>query len=198
MKGDMNLKTKLNSLNANVKYMFNDNSLVQVTANYSQNQWSMPFTGVSTISGNSGTIIIPQGTGLFGNNQTVLIDQNTTDTYIDATFFYLISNDLKIALGASFLNSTGGCTITPDNNQLKTVTTGTSYGISNPRPDDPWVGGPFSSMKLHANLHYQFTRNLGAGVDWQYVTLNEKVQGSYVGFSDFLGNLFRVSINYNL
>ncbi|MFA6572182.1 MAG: hypothetical protein WCT77_13220, partial [Bacteroidota bacterium] len=201
MKGDMNLKTKLSSINASVRYMFNENSAVQVTANYSKNQWSIPFSGVSAISDNSGTIgvLIPQGTGPFGDNKTVLIDQDITDMYIDATLLFSISDDMKLTLGASFLSSTGGGIITPDNNQLKTITaTATAYPIPNPRLDDPWVGGPYSSMNIHANAHYQFTKNLGAGLDYQYVMFNEKIEGTYVGYGNFAGHLFRVGINYNL
>jgi hypothetical protein len=119
--------------------------------------------------------------------------------YIDATLLFSISDDMKLTLGASFLSSTGGGIITPDNNQLKTITaTATAYPIPNPRLDDPWVGGPYSSMNIHANAHYQFTKNLGAGLDYQYVMFNEKIEGTYVGYGNFAGHLFRVGINYNL
>jgi len=53
-------------------------------------------------------------------------------------------------------------------------------------------------MEIHARAHYQFTRNLGAALDWKYVKLEEAQQDYYYALNNYVGNIFRISILYNL
>lgn len=203
--GDLNLKTNTSSLTGNVQYMFNDNTQIRLTAQYSMNKWSMPFTGTSKQSNTPGDT-----TGNpFNDLTTALIDQDIKDLYLDGSLMFKIIENLNVSVGLSMLSSTGGDLITPSTvaPTLKaSVPTGSkdpNAPITNPaipvtRPDMPWIGGPYSTLDLHASAKYKFTNNLGFKVDWQYVKLDESVEQSYVGLTSFTGNLFKISLLANL
>lgn len=203
MTGDLNYKSDVSAMNASLRYVFAEGALFQVSAVISANHWSIPFSSFSNLVdvNNSSTASIPQGTGAFYDNRTGLVDQDIKDTYIDGSICYPIMKDLKITLGGSYLKSTGGTFYTPNNNQVvtKTATTNpTALGISNPRLNEPWVGGPYSQIQMRANIRYQFMSNLGIGIDFVNVKYEESKEMNFVALSNFKGTMLKFSLLFNL
>lgn len=217
--GDISMNTSISAFTANIQYKFDANTSVQVTANMSKNNWSIPFfnnsgTGGLQYSGagTTATAINPNTdpNNPYNWNKAVKIEQNISDTYIDASFTTLIAKKFQLTLGVSSYNSTGGCTITPNTINPTLITKGayaatavdptkqTGYVNAFPNLDNALVGGPYTQMMVHGRGQYQFEKNFGAALDFQYLTFDEKVQDSYVGFGNYKGNLVKISFMYNL
>jgi hypothetical protein len=115
----------------------------------------------------------------------VIINQTTDDVYLDFGASTKLIDALTIGAGVSFLDVTGGSTITPD--VVNKAATPTGEG------DVTRTGGPFSRILISGNLGYDITRQFGLAFDMTYAIQNEEelidpaAGKRYYGYNDYRG-----------
>ncbi len=198
--GDLTFKSNISSITGAIRYAFTETTNLRLGFQLAENHWSLPFSGLSSNIDTSGGKTAP-----FGDLRTGLVDQDIKTTEFDVNFTTELVTNLNLTLSAISISCTGGGIIDPNTVSLSksnTYPSGykdpnapiTGFGVTNPRLDMPWVGGPYSSLQLGAMLQYMITHNFGVGLDYQYVKFNEDVVDSYVGLTSFTASMIKFSV----
>ncbi|MFY7998958.1 MAG: hypothetical protein ACOVSW_10215 [Candidatus Kapaibacteriota bacterium] len=173
VRGDLFMRSKSLGLTASLSCTLNETTRFVVTGQYNDRTFGLPSTFTR------GSVIFP--TPPFGDSLTVLVSNNTIDRYLDASVTTTAIKNLRLVVGASYFNSTGGGGMTPETRP--------------PTPQDVTkIGGPYTMLDIHGQAKYQIWTNLGVMVDYRYVLLNEVVSAPFTGLNNFAGNMILFSV----